>query len=85
LTLGNKSESLNAGKSEGEVMAEQEAAKIRMMNMASNVLALIALALGIPMLLGMLDLSSLALVPFLVGAVAFKVIAGKMEKNSQPD
>lgn len=66
-------------------MTEQEAAKIRKMNMASNVLALIALALGIPMLIGMLDLSSLVLVPFVAGAVALKVIAGKKEQNSKSD
>lgn len=66
-------------------MTEQEAAKIRMMHLGSNVLAIIALALGVPMLIGMLDLSSLVLVPFLVGAVALKVMAGKMEQKGKPD
>lgn len=66
-------------------MTEPNAEKIRMMNLGSNVLAIIALALGVPMLIGMLDLSSLVLVPFLAGAVALKVMAGKLEQNGKPD
>lgn len=66
-------------------MTEPNAAKIRMMNLGSNVLAIIALALGVPILMGMLDLSSLVLVPFLAGAVALKVMAGKLEQNGKPD
>lgn len=66
-------------------MSQQDEAKIRLMNLGSNALAIIALALGIPMLIGMLDLSSFVLVPILGGAVALKVMAGKMQQNDKPD